>query len=352
MTHFLLPVASYGADLFVPNGAMIQKLDVFWHRVQRWVTNCFTTTPIDILAVESALPPIGLLLAHKRRMAALTLACTPSPICMTAARLPASFPAPYPFRAPDSLRPAKWRKPLAGPLPWNSLTTTRIRTRLPIDDLAHLVLRYAPATGTFPVRLPHLVPSDFDPPDPPTITWSALKAKVMLSLSEEWVSWPLPAYYSFTPSLSPHPFMGLPKFLAGRLHQMRSGKSYLAAHRPDWCQNPVLPTCPRCSSGEETFTHAVFECPPREWARLRFLRAVPSLAPASPVWSSPSLTVALAKFIKATATGFPDGMPPLGTDSPYSSPPASPRPTATLSPPSHDSDALVAAFAAAWGAIV
>ena len=73
--------------------------------------------------------------------------------------------------------------------------------------------------------------------------------------------------------------------------------------------------------------------PPREWARLRFLRAVPSLAPASPVWSSPSLTVALAKFIKATATGFPDGMPPLGTDSPYSSPSASPRPSAAHSLP-------------------
>ena len=146
--------------------------------------------------------------------------------------------------------------------------------------------------------------------------------------------------------------MGLPKFLAGRIHQMRSGKSYLAAHRPDWCQNPVLPPCPRCSSGDETFTHAVFECPPREWARRRFLRAVHSLAPASPIWSSPSLTVALAKFVKATATGFPDGMPPLGTDTPYSSPSASPRPADALSLPPRDSDALVAAFAAAWGAIV
>ena len=304
------------------------------------------------MVVESALPPVGLLLAHKRRMAALTLVCTPSPICTAAARLPASCPAPYPHRALDSLRPAKWRKPLTGPLPWNSLTITRIRTPLPIDDLAHLALRYVPATGTFPARLPHLVPSDFDPPDPPTITWPALRAKVALSLREEWVSRPLPAYYLFTPSLLPHPFMWLPKFLAGQIHQMRSGKSYLAAHRPDWCQNPVFPTCPRCSSGEETFAHAVFECPPREWARLRFLRVVPSLAPASPVWSSPSLTVALAKFVKATATGFPDGMPPLGTDSPYSSPAASPRPAAVFSLPPRDPDALVAAFAAAWGAVV
>ena len=249
-------------------------------------------------------------------------------------------------------RPARWRKPLTGPLPWNALTKTRIRTRLPLDDLAHLALPFTPATGNFPLRLPHLVPSDFDPPDPPSITWPAIRARVVLALKEEWDSRPLPPYYPFTPSLGPHPFMGLPKFLAGRIHQMRLGKSYLAAHRPDWCENLVLPTCPRCSSGDETFTHAVLECPPREWARHRFLLAVPSLDPASPLWSSPPLVVALAKFIKATATGFPDGMPPLGSNSPFTTPAPSPPPAASHDRPPQDSFALVAAFAAAWGASV
>ena len=291
------------------------------------------------MAVESALPPVGLLLAHNRRMAAVTLACTPSPICTAAAHLPASFPAPYPYRAPDSLRPAKWRKPLTGPLPWNSLTTTRIRTRLPIDDLAHLVLRYVPATGIFPPRLQHLVPSDFGAPDPPPITWSALRARVTLSLSEEWASRPLPDYYSFTPSLSPHPFMGLPKFLAGRIHQLRSGKSYLAAHRPDWCQNPVIPTCPRCSSGEETFAHAVFECPPASGPgsassersplspRIRpFGPPLPSLLP----WQSSSRQ----RLLDSPTTCPPLGpirrtrplRPPPGRRPPSTSPPVIPMP--------------------------
>ena len=174
----------------------------------------------------------------------------------------------------------------------------------------------------------------------------------MPTLREEWESTSILPYYLFTPSLVPHPLMGLPKFIAGRIHQMRAGKSYLAAHRPDWCRNPVLPTCPRCSSGDETFTHAAFECPPREWARHRFLWAVPSLDPASPVWSSPPLVVALAKFIKAMATGFPDGMPPLGTDSPYAIPLASPRVASPTALPPRDTDALVAAFASAWGATV
>ena len=81
----------------------------------------------------------------------------------------------------------------------------------------------------------------------------------MLTLKEEWQSVPPVLYYPFAPSLVPHAFMGLPKFIAGRIHQMRSGKSYLAAHRPSWCKDPVLPTCPRCSSEHETFTHATLE---------------------------------------------------------------------------------------------
>ena len=222
-------MVSYGADLFTPNKAMVQKLDVFWHRVQRWVTNCLSSTPVNILAAEAALPPIGLLLTHKRRLAAITLVCTPSPICTAAARLPKDFPAPFSFQEPDSLRPSSWKKPITSSLPGNSRTKTRIRTRLPLDDLAHLTLPFVPGVGSFPARLAHLVPFDHAQPDTPSITWPALRAKVAFALREEWANEPLPTYYPFAPTLNPHPFMALPKFLAGRIHQMRSGKSYLAA---------------------------------------------------------------------------------------------------------------------------
>ena len=345
----ILPVLSYGADLFVPNNAMTHKLNVFWHKVQRWVTNCFSSTPVNMLAVESALPPAGLLLAHKRLQAAVTLACTPTPICTAAARLPGDFPTPFRHREPTSLRPPQWKKPLIGPLPWKALTKTRIRTRLPLDDLAHLALPFVPSSGTFPPRLPHLVPSDFAAPGDAPFDWATLKAKVKAALADEWSAIPLPDYYPYKPSATPHLFMGLPKFLAGRIHQMRSGKSYLAAHRPSWYSDCPLPTCPKCASDEETFPHAAFGCPPREWARHRFLRAVPSLDPASPVWSSPPLVLALAKFIKATAMGFPDRMPPMGTDSLYTTPPPTLGPPHTTHriPSPQPSTALVAAFAAA-----
>ena len=130
----------------------------------------------------------------------------------------------------------------------------------------------------------------------------------------------------------------------------------LAAHRPDWQSEPVEAICPRCSSEEESFIHAVFSCPPRAWAKTRFLPGVATLNQESPIWSTPSLVVALAKFIKATATGFPDNMPPMGTGSPTLEiaqlPPshlAVPREDG--SPPG-DQKALIRAFAEAWGATV
>ena len=130
---------------------------------------------------------------------------------------------------------------------------------------------------------------------------------------------------------------------------MRSGKSYLTAHRPAWRDKPVAPTCPRCSAEEENFSHEVLSWPQRAWAKTRFLPGITSLEQDSPIWTSPSLTIALAKFIKATATGFPDLMPPLGTDSPTLE--AAP-PLLGDKPPPNDRSALTAAFAATWGATV
>ena len=135
---------------------------------------------------------------------------------------------------------------------------------------------------------------------------------------------------------------------------MRSGKSYLAAHRPAWQDEPVKATCPQCFSEEASFTHAVLSCPLRAWAKTRFLPGITSLEQESPIWSTPSLVVALAKFIKATATGFPDNMPPLGTGSPTLETALPPPPLALggSDTPPVDRTTLVRAFVDAWGATV
>ena len=171
------------------------------------------------------------------------------------------------------------------------------------------------------------------PPLPDDATMSAayraLQRKARSLMLEHWRSFsPVPDYYTFPLSLSPHPFMGQGKFMAGRIHRMRAQKSYLAAH-PSWFDLSPSKLCPLCGDEQETFSHAVLCCLAKTLARLRHLQGVASVAPDSPLWSSPPLLLALASYIKATGTNFPPDMPPELPPSPASmvfpsSPPAPP----------------------------
>ena len=146
---------------------------------------------------------------------------------------------------------------------------------------------------------------------------------------DHWRSFsPVPAYYTFPLSLSPDSFMGLGKFMAGHVHQIRAQKSYLAAH-PSWFDTTPFKLCPLCGDEQETFGHAILCCPAKAPARLRHLQGVTSFAPYSPLRTSPSVLLALASYIKATGTNFPPGMLPELPPSPASmvfpsSPPAPP----------------------------
>ena len=76
--------------------------------------------------------------------------------------------------------------------------------------------------------------------------YRALQKKARSLMLDHWCSFsPVPAYYTFLLSLSPHPFMGLGKFMADRIHQMRAQKSYLAAH-PSWFDLSPSKLCPLC----------------------------------------------------------------------------------------------------------
>ena len=124
---------------------------------------------------------------------------------------------------------------------------------------------------------------------------------------EEWEEAPLDSTrYASRPSLKPHPFMGLSKFDVGRLHQMRSRKSYLRAH-PSWDDDGPT-TCPSCADAPETFDHAILHCPAKGPARIRHLQGVTELGRDAPVWFSAALLGALTGFIRSTTTAFPPGM--------------------------------------------
>jgi len=156
-------------------------------------------------------------------------------------------------------------------------------------------------------------------------TYSALKRRVREALLTEWASlFPTPGYYLHPPALSPRPFMGLGKIVARRMHQMRAGKSYLAAH-PTWRSPDQDTSCPRYGLEYETFEHAILSCHWRQHSRSRLLQGFTSVGPEAPLWTSPPLLKRLATFIGVTSTGFPPTMFPPTT------PPSSPL--CSLSPP-------------------
>ena len=164
---------------------------------------------------------------------------------------------------------------------------------------------------TLPLLHFHLLPIDARPlPDPPPGRSNrALKTLHKGHLLQDWsLQSPPPLSYSYSPTLVPHPFMGVDRFTAGRIHQMRSGKSYLKAH-PNWGITDPDKTCPSCQQDDETFAHAVLSCPDKAQQRSRHLPEVFSVRPESNIWTSKELTVGLASYIRATGTGFK--FPPL-----------------------------------------
>ena len=262
-SSLLFPVLSYGADVFVPTSHMVRKLAVFWHKVQRWTTNCFLSTPTDILAIEACLPPLDLLLRYKRRLAALRILCSPPEINPATARLPPSVQTPSLHRhSPDHRSLSAKNAGSRLPLPWlQPRPPSKNRAHLPLDALPHsmLFILGPGGFGPLPVTSQHLLCEHYPAP-PPGRAYTQLKLLCRSLLIEEWEeSAPDPARYPYRPSIKPHPFMGLNKFTAGRLHQMRSGKSYLRAH-PSWSDDAPT-TCPSCDEAPETFEHAILRCP-------------------------------------------------------------------------------------------
>src|SRR5437660_1807139 len=172
-----LPILTYGCDLFSPNMTMQHKMTVFWNKVMRWITNCFSSTLVPILACEACLPPLFSLLPHRRRMAALRLAYALPEIDPAAARLPLSFPSTSSHRALDSNR--YLTVGLKGnyiSLRWNQARPKlAICSHLPIDGIVNLLSPLSNGTSFFPMVNLHPLP-DFPPTVAPgTKFYSSLK---------------------------------------------------------------------------------------------------------------------------------------------------------------------------------
>jgi len=169
-SSLLFPVLSYGADVFVPTSHMVRKLAVFWHKVQRWTTNCFRSTPTDILAIEACLPPLDLLLRYKRPLAAVRILCSPPEINPPMARLPPSVQRPSLYRHSRDHRSLSAKNEGSRlPLPWlQPRPPSKNRAHLPLDALPHSML-FLLGPGWFeplPVTSQHLL-CEHHPAPPP-----------------------------------------------------------------------------------------------------------------------------------------------------------------------------------------
>ena len=155
-------------------------------------------------------------------MAAPRLVSSPPTINPASARLCRTFPSLVKARAPDSHKALSTRlPPNVMPLNWRTpLPSPPVRTHLPVDTLAHLTLPLLDSLSYAPLMGSTLLP---DLPSLPSNAimvnaYQALRRKARSLMMDHWRSLPLPDYYSFPLCLAPHPFMGLGKFVAGRIH--------------------------------------------------------------------------------------------------------------------------------------
>jgi len=244
--------------------------------------------PMGILAIESCLPPIPLLVSQRQRLAALRTACSPPSVNQATARLHPSFPSLSSYRAPNGSRartkglssvylPGWWKTPHP---------SAPLRNRLPIDPVAHRTIAFTGGPSRTPMINTHLVPEVLPNLPPQSLmesTYSPLKKRVRAALIEDWSRvFPSRAYYHHPPALHPRPFMGLAKCIAGWIHQMRAGKSYLAAH-PSWRAPEADTSCPRCSLEPESFEHAILTCPSRHGARACLLPGITDVGHEAPL---------------------------------------------------------------------
>jgi len=178
---------------------------------------------------------------------------------------------------------------------------------LPLDSLCHVVSNIIKEIPVFPLASTDLVALLLS--RIPSVTYQALRAPLLQSLLADWLdlSPPVPLSYPYSACLTPHALTGLPRFICGRIHQMRTGASYIAAHVSLWSRDSST-LCPFCEEDDESFHHAILLCPAQAQPRLTHLSGVDDIGPDGPLWLSVPLLRGLAEYLYATRTGFPPTM--------------------------------------------
>ena len=139
LSGLILPIITYGTDLFAPYSSPLDKRAILRNKLRRLVTNCFYSMPVSILPCVACLPSLDSLLLHRRTMATFRIACSSPLINPAAAQMPASFPAHSQKRATDSLSPLLvGLKQCHIPLRWDQhRPVPAVQFQLPCDTMCY-----------------------------------------------------------------------------------------------------------------------------------------------------------------------------------------------------------------------
>jgi len=319
----ILPIVTYGCNLFIPDAATLQKLDPSWHGVPRWTTNCFYTTARGALDQEASLPHISSICKHRSGSAALGLVSAPSKFNPATARIPQSVPTWDQGRSADHHHFHLQGSSKAILLTSWLRQVVNSAKHLPLDSRYHKasdIIAEVPILQLSPTDLLSLPLSR-----EPSITYQALRTPLVQLLLADWlhISPPVPPTYLYSAWLTPHAFTSLPQFIYGRIHQMRTGASHLTAHI-SWRNRDSSTLCPFCEEDNQSFQHAILLCPAKVQPHLTHLSGVDDISPDAHLWLSVPLLRGFAEYLYAICTGFPPAMlcirsspatPGMGSDS-------------------------------------
>jgi hypothetical protein len=125
----------YGAQILVPSVTVLNKMQRFWNRVLRWITNIFYATNIIVLSAEACLALIKLYLERIQKMTAIRITSAIPENNIATAMLPGGYPLVNPHRYPSNRRAYSRKEGGTRPRVWNSVAINPTQVRLPIDEL-------------------------------------------------------------------------------------------------------------------------------------------------------------------------------------------------------------------------
>jgi len=110
-----------------------------------------------------------------------------------------------------------------------------------------------------------------------------VKTQLHSLLLKEWKqSDQPPPGYGYLLSVTPHPYMGLPRFMSSRIPQMRSSKSYLTSHT-SWFNRNANPLCQYCEEENKTIEYTILHCPAKAEKPVFHLSEITNLGPSTPL---------------------------------------------------------------------